>query len=215
MGNAEELNKLPTNEPLCSPESNVTSDNSASEAALKAAHRKVDRRLLFWYAFVYLFMRINLSNITNTAIMNLEQGTGIKKELGNLSSSQWAWALSIFYYPVLVFEPVTTLALKYFTPNVWMSRIMFTWGIISMCQAATQNYAGILACRFLLGLAEAGYFPGVLYHLSFWYPTHHLTWRIAFMYSWGTFSGTISGLLAYAVSFMNGVTGLSGWRWVS
>jgi hypothetical protein len=93
----------------------------------KQARRKVDKRLLIWYAFVYLIMRIHVSNITNTAIINLEQGTGIKKQLGNLTSSQWAWALSIFYYPYMFLEPVATLALKKFSPSVWMSRIMITW----------------------------------------------------------------------------------------
>ncbi|KAH8174427.1 major facilitator superfamily protein [Sarocladium implicatum] len=181
---------------------------------LKSAHRKVDKRLLVWYAFVYLIMRIHVSNISNTAIMNLEQGTDIKTQLGGLSSGQWAWALSIFYYPYMFFEPLATLALKRFSPSVWMSRIMITWGIISMCQGATQNYSGILACRFFLGAAEAGFYPGVLYHLSFWYPTHKLPLRIAFFYACGMFSGTISGLLAYAISFMNGVGGLAGWRWL-
>ncbi|KAF2026350.1 MFS general substrate transporter [Setomelanomma holmii] len=195
------------------PASDVSSD-TPSVATLKAAHRKVDKRLLCWYAFVYLIMRIHVSNISNTAIMNLEHGTGIKKQLGNLSSSQWAWALSIFYYPYMFFEPLATLMLKHFSPNVWMSRIMITWGIISMCQGATQNYSGILACRFFLGAAEAGFYPGVLYHFSFWYPTDRLPLRIAFFYACGMFSGTISGLLAYAISFMNGVAGLAGWRWL-
>ncbi|KAK2055601.1 high-affinity nicotinic acid transporter [Colletotrichum caudatum] len=181
---------------------------------LKMAHRKVDRRLLLWYSFVYLVMRIHVSNISNAAIINLEQGTGIRKQLGDLSSSQWAWTLSIFYYPYMFFEPLATLALKRFSPSVWMSRIMITWGIISMCQGATQSYAGILACRFFLGLAEAGFYPGVLYHLSFWYPTHRLPLRIGFFYACGMFSGTISGLLAYAISFMDGVGGLAGWRWL-
>lgn len=135
---------------------------SEHEIAIKAARRKIDKRLLLWYSFVYLIMRIHVSNITNTAIINLEAGHGIKKELGNLTSQQWAWALSIFYYPYMVFEPVSTLLLKKFKPNVWMSRIMVTWGIISMCQGATKSYAGILACRFFLGMAEAGFYPGVL-----------------------------------------------------
>lgn len=94
---------------------------------LKSAHKKMDRRLLLWYAFVYLIMRIHVSNISNSAIINLEEGTGIKAQLGNLTSSQWAWCLSIFYYPYMVFEPVATLALKKFSPSVWMSRIMVTW----------------------------------------------------------------------------------------
>lgn len=109
-----------------SPESRALSA-SEEKLLLKTAHRKVDKRLLLWYSFVYLIMRIHVSNISNAAIINLEQGTGIKKQLGNLSSSEWAWALSIFYYPYMFFEPLATLALKRFSPSVWMSRIMITW----------------------------------------------------------------------------------------
>lgn len=201
---------------------------NSNDAAVKAAYRKADVRILLWYSFVYLIMRIHVSNITNTAIINVEEGDGIKKQLGNLSSRQWAWVLSIFYYPYMFCEPTSTVLLKHFTPSVWMSRIMLTWGesdllsrqlvaltlvgIISMCQGATQNYAGMLAVRFFLGLAEAGYYPGVLYHLSFWYPARSTPLRIAFFYACGQFSGTISGLLAYAISFMNGSGGLAGWR---
>lgn len=105
----------------------TTIDFTYDEATLTRAHRKVDKRLLLWYSFVYLIMRIHVGNISNTAIMNLEEGTGIKQQLGNLTSTQWAWVLSIFYYPYMFFEPVSTLALKKFTPRKWMSRIMFTW----------------------------------------------------------------------------------------
>jgi MFS family permease len=139
------------------------SSTSTPGVALKTAHGKIDRRLLCWYAFVFLIMRTNVSNISNTAIMNLEEGTGIKRQLGNLSSSQWAWALSIFWYPYMLLEPLATLMLKHFGPNIWMSRIMLSWGIVSMCQGATKNYAGILACRFFLGVCEAGFYCGGTY----------------------------------------------------
>jgi hypothetical protein len=109
--------RLPTKEVYDVPDSDASSD-LPSKAVLEAAHRKVDKRLLCWYAIVYLLMRINVSNISNTAIMNLEQGTGIKKQLGHLSSSQWAWALSIFYYPYMFLEPLATLMLKHWSPNV-------------------------------------------------------------------------------------------------
>lgn len=102
-------------------------ESEEEKPILRIAHRKIDRRLLLWYSFVYLIMRIHVSNISNAAIINLEEGTGIRKQLGNLSSSQWAWALSIFYYPYMVFEPLATLALKRFSPSIWMSRIMITW----------------------------------------------------------------------------------------
>ncbi|EME39515.1 hypothetical protein DOTSEDRAFT_180100 [Dothistroma septosporum NZE10] len=193
----------------------VDSISDIDKTTARAAYRKADKRILLWYSFVYLIMRIHVSNITNTAIINIQEGDGIKQQLGNLNSEQWAWVLSIFYYPYMFAEPASTVLLKHFSPSVWMSRIMVTWvGIISMCQGATQNYAGILVTRFLLGLAEAGYYPGVLYHLSFWYPTKRTSLRIAFFYACGQFSGTISGLLAFAVSYMNGVGNLAGWRWV-
>ena len=81
-----------------------------------------------------------------------------------------------------------------------------------MCQGAAQSYTGILRCRFFLGLAEAGYYPGVLYHLTFWYPADNMALRIAFFYDCGQLSGRISGLLAYGISFMNGAGGIAGWR---
>jgi hypothetical protein len=108
--------------------SQVSSDvEDGQTASLRSAHSKVDKRLLLWYSIVYLIMRVHVGNISNAAIINLEQGDGIKKQLGNLSSSQWAWALSIFYYPYMVFEPLATLALKRFSPSLWMARIMLTW----------------------------------------------------------------------------------------
>ena len=92
-----DLQKKPSPKPSyqnAQSESSLEDENEAT--ILKKARRKVDKRLLLWYSFVYLIMRIHVSNITNTAIINIEQGTGIKKQLGNLTSQQWAWALSIF-----------------------------------------------------------------------------------------------------------------------
>lgn len=119
------------------PDASSQSENGPLEA-LRSAHKKLDRRLILWYSFVYLVMRIHVSNISNTAIINLEQGDGIKKQLGNLSSEQWAWVLSIFYYPYLFFEPLATLALKKFGPRRWMARIMITW-VSDICCACIER----------------------------------------------------------------------------
>lgn len=141
-----------------SPTSSPTPSSLTPSQSLidKAAYRKTDIRLLLWYSFVYLIMRIHVQNVTNSAIMNLETGHGIKQQLGGLISEQWAMVISIFYYPYMFLEPPATLLLKRFSPSKWMARIMITWGIISMCQGAAQSYAGLLACRFFLGAAEAG-----------------------------------------------------------
>lgn len=119
---SESLSNLSSSE-----QQHARDDSSELSPELQSAHKKLDRRLILWYSFVYLIMRIHVSNISNTAIINLEQGTGIKKQLGNLSSQQWAWVLSIFYYPYMFLEPLATLCLKKFGPRKWMVRIMVTW----------------------------------------------------------------------------------------
>jgi hypothetical protein len=141
------------------PSASLTTSQTQAE---KTGYRKVDIKLLLWYSFVYLIMRIHVQNVTNSAIMNLETGHGIKAQLGNLDSEQWALVISIFYYPYMFLEPPATLLLKRFSPSKWMARIMITWGVISMCQGAAQNYAGLLACRFFLGAAEAGSVFGMI-----------------------------------------------------
>ena len=126
MGTAKELQVN-----AVSPTESLSENETASvnDVHLRSAYRKSDLRLLYWYSFVYLWMRIHASNITNTAIINIETGDGIKEQLGNLTSGQWAWCLAIFYYPYAAFEPASTLLLKRFSPRVWMSRIMITWGL--------------------------------------------------------------------------------------
>lgn len=119
------------------------SDGRSLEEAVDAAsagRKKADRHILIWYSFVYLIMRVHVSNISNSAIMNLEQGTGIEKQLGNLNSEQWAWVLSIFYYPYMFAEPLATLALKRFGPNVWMSRIMVSWVSIPLNRSGSKTW---------------------------------------------------------------------------
>ena len=73
------------------------SDDARNDAVLLRAHKKVDRRLLVWLGVLFFLMKFAQNNISNAAIMNLEQGTGIKAQLGKLTSSQWAWVISIFW----------------------------------------------------------------------------------------------------------------------
>lgn len=77
-------------------ESSSIEDVDLRDKKLRVAHKKVDHRLLIWYCFVYLILRIDAVNISNTAIMNVEAGHGIYKQLGGITSQQWAWIISIF-----------------------------------------------------------------------------------------------------------------------
>ncbi|KAL2827654.1 major facilitator superfamily domain-containing protein [Aspergillus pseudoustus] len=179
----------------------------------KRAMRKVDFWLVGFYSLVYIFRVIDSSNYANAAIINLEEGNGIKAELG-FTPGQWSWSQSIFSYSYMLFEPTNTILLKKFRPSLWMFLLIFFWGVSATCSGAVQNFEGMMCVRFAIGLAEAGFYPSVLYHMAFWYKPSEMPWRIALFYSVGQLSSAISGLLAYAISHMNRLGGLSGWRWL-
>ncbi|KXS13462.1 MFS general substrate transporter [Gonapodya prolifera JEL478] len=91
---------------------------------------------------------------------------------------------------------------------------MVSWGIAATCMAAVSSFPGLLVARFFLGALEAGSFPGYIYYYSFWYRQHEQAARIALFFSMASVAGAFSGLLASAISFLNGTGGLQGWRWI-
>lgn len=92
--------------------------------------------------------------------------------------------------------------------------LILGWGVCACSVAAVRNFREMMGVRFLIGMAEAGFYPAVLYHMSFWYKPSEMPWRIALFYSVGQIASALSGLLAFAIGFMNGVGGLAGWRWL-
>lgn len=114
----------------------------------------------------------------------------------------------------MVLEPSNTLLLKLFKPSRWMFILILAWGVSACCSAAVQNFQSMMGVRFAIGAAEAGFYPAVLYHWSFWYKPSELPRRMALFYSVGQLSSALSGLLAFAISYMDGLGNLSGWRWL-
>ncbi|KAJ7768824.1 MFS general substrate transporter [Mycena metata] len=190
-----------------------TLDPSHDDEAYHKVLRRVDMRIMPLVLIQYLFMRVDVTNISNAAIINLEQKTDIKTQL-HLSAQQWVWAIACFYYPYMFLEPISTILLKKTSAPVWLSRIMVTWGIVTCCIAATTSYGGLVTTRVLVGALEAGYFPCIhfQYFWTFWYTPAELAIRVAALYSMSSLSGFIGGFLAYAISYANGV--LSGWQWL-
>lgn len=91
---------------------------------------------------------------------------------------------------------------------------MVTWGIVTACQAAISSYEGLVICRVFLGLAEAGFYPGCIFYLTFWYKPQERAQRMAIFAGSVAVSGAFSGLLATGISFLNGKGGLFGWQWL-
>jgi MFS family permease len=199
--------------PVLSSETSSVIPAEYDERVAKRAIRKADFWLVGFYSLVYIFRVVDSSNYSNAAIINLEHGTGIKKEL-NLNPSQWAWTLSIFSYSYLIFEPTNTILLKKFQPSRWMFVLILVWGICACSVGSVKSFSGMMCARFAIGMAEAGFYPSVLYHMAFWYKPSDMPWRIALFYSVGQIASAISGLLAFAIGYMDGLGGLAGWRWL-
>jgi len=206
---------LPTNvkAPIFTYEDSVSADREHDKIFEKRVLRKVDFWLVGFYSVVYIFRVIDSSNYSNAAIINLGTNANIKKEL-HLDPSQWAWTVSIFSYSYLIFEPSNTLFLKKFGPSRWMFFLILSWGICACSVAAVKNFNSMMIARFAIGIAEAGFYPAVMYHMSFWYKPTEMPWRIALFYSVGQVASALSGLLAYLIGFMNGLGHLSGWQWL-
>ncbi|MGF6444246.1 sugar phosphate permease [Paraburkholderia youngii] len=136
----------------------------------------------------------------------------ISKEL-HLTASAFGFAAGIFFLGYLVFEVPSNMAIVRFGARRWIARIMISWGIVTCLLAATHSVPMLYTLRFVLGAAEAGFFPGVLFYLTFWYPRHllgqaYLTLELSVPVSLALGSVVTAGLL-----LMEGVAGIAGWRW--
>jgi MFS family permease len=138
--------------------------------------------------------------------------------------------LFIFFIPYILCEVPSNLLLKNVRPSLYLSGIMAAWGVITIGMGVTQSFGGLVGCRFLLGVFEAGFFPGCAYLISMsvksrYYQTFQLTLtryykrlelqlRINLFFCASILAGAFSGLLAYAIAHLDGHAGYSGWRWI-
>lgn len=91
---------------------------------------------------------------------------------------------------------------------------MFLFGVVTICQGLVQNYSGLLATRFFLGVAETGMFPGSFYLIGMWYKRSEAQRRYSFFFGSTSLAGAFGGLLASAIGKMSGMRGYAGWRWI-
>ncbi|KAJ5473815.1 hypothetical protein N7475_003381 [Penicillium sp. IBT 31633x] len=168
---------------------------------------KLDLRLVPWLSLLYLVSFLDRTNIGNAKLV------GLQTDLG-MTNSQYNATLTIFFVSYSVFEPLTNVLLKRLRPSVFIPMIMLAWGICMTFMGFVKNYAGLMAVRWFLGLAEAGLFPGVGYFLSCWYKRSEFGVRMAIFFSAAALAGSFGGLLAAAIAKMDGIGGKPGWAWI-
>jgi MFS family permease len=139
--------------------------------------------------------------------MSLPTELGLKGQQANI-------ALTIFFVPYVLLEIPSNILMKKFNPHVWLSSCILAFGVIMLCQGFVNSYGGLLATRFFLGVTEAGIFPGSFYLISFWYKYEEAQKRFTLYWSSVILAGAFGGLLATGIANMNGVRGLSNWRWI-
>lgn len=152
---------------------------------------------------------VNFLDRTNVAFAALT----MNRDIG-LSPAAFGYGAGMLFLGYCLFEVPSNIALYRFGARIWISRILISWGIISMAMIYTAGPKSFYLLRFLLGVAEAGYFPGVAYYLTQWFPAEYR----ARIYAWflvGIPASTlIGGPLASFLFKLNSVAGLAGWKWL-
>ncbi len=168
--------------------------------------RKVTLRLIPFLFILYIVAWLDRVNVGFAGLqMNADLG---------FSSAAFGFGSGVFFLGYCLFEVPSNLVLHRVGARRWISRIMISWGVISAAMMFVRTAPTFYALRFLLGAAEAGFFPGVVYYLSHWYPEGQRARAIAAFMTAVPVSGVIGGPLSGALLTLNGLFGLAGWQWL-
>lgn len=175
------------------------------DPAMRRTWRKVGLRTIPIVGLAYVMSYIDRANLGYMA-------DPLSKDLG-LDSSQLGLASSLFFIGYILVEVPSNLMLRRFGARRWITRILVSWGIVTMATAAVQNVAQLYAMRIVLGFAEAGLAAGILLYLTFWFPRRQRTWAMSAFFLMLPLSGIIgSPLAAGLLAGGESLTGLTGWR---
>lgn len=188
--------------PAPTPPSTQPSDDSVGRAAL----RKVSLRLLPIIGLGYGCAYIDRANISFASLQ-------MNQDL-HFSASVYGFGAGLFFLSYAACEVPSNLLLFRVGARRWLARIMFTWGIIAIGMMFVRTPVQFYIMRFLLGMAEAGFFPGVLFYLMQWFPADMRARTVSRFYVSLPLSTVVMGVLAGALLNLHGKLGLSGWQWL-
>ena len=185
----------------------VRSIETADESRLAdAALSKARRRLLPFLFVLYLVAYLDRINVGFASLQ-------MNRELG-LSESVFGLGAGLFFIGYSIFEVPSNLILARVGARLWIARIMISWGVVAMAMIAVRGAASFFALRFILGLAEAGFFPGVILYLTFWFPAREQARAVALFMTASALAGVIAGPVSGGLLELHGLAGLSGWQWL-
>jgi MFS transporter, ACS family, tartrate transporter len=176
------------------------------DALLQSAVAKAALRFVPLLTIAYLFNYLDRTSLGFAALT-------MNQQLG-LTASQFGFAAGIFFLGYSVFEIPSNLLLYRFGARRWIARIMISWGLVSAATAFVVGPNSFYALRLLLGIAEAGFFPGVTFFLAAWFPAQYRTRMLAWFLVGIPLSSLVGGPVCGMLLQMDGIWGLAGWQWL-
>ena len=166
----------------------------------------VRRRLIPFMFLLYIVAYLDRINVGFAALQ-------MNQDLG-FSDAVYGFGAGIFFVGYVLFEVPSNLILHRVGARAWIARIMITWGLVSAAMMFVQSAAMFYALRLLLGVAEAGFFPGMLFYLTHWFPERERARAVALFMTATAVAGLIGGPISGALLQLNGLGGLAGWQWL-
>ena len=175
-----------------------------TELALAIA--KARRRLIPFLFLLYIVAYLDRINV-GFAALQMNQALGF-------SATVYGFGAGIFFLGYVLFEIPSNVILARVGARLWIARIMITWGFVSSAMMFVRSAPGFYTLRFLLGLAEAGFFPGIIFYLTRWFPARERAKTVAAFMTATLIAGVIGGPISGTLLSMHGAGGLAGWQWL-
>lgn len=179
---------------------------NAIPPAEQAVVKKIAWRLMPLLVVMFLIAFIDRQNV-GFAKLQMVHALG-------MSEASYGLGASLFFIGYLLFEVPSTLALHRYGARLWLARIMVTWGAITVAMAFTRSMELFYVFRFALGVAEAGFYPGVIFYLTLWFPQSHRTRMLGFFTLGSALANMLGSLAGGLLLSLDGSLGMAGWQWV-
>jgi ACS family tartrate transporter-like MFS transporter len=168
--------------------------------------KKVTLRLIPLLFALYIIAYLDRVNVGFAALQ-------MNQDLG-LSSTSYGIGSGVFFLGYFLFEIPSNLILERIGARVWIARIVITWGIIAAAMMFVKTPLSFYLLRFLLGIAEAGFFPGIILYLTYWFPAIQRAKTVALFMTATAIAGVVGGPVSGLLLTLHGIMGLAGWQWL-
>lgn len=168
--------------------------------------KKLHSKIIPFVIICYFVASLDKTNISIAALqMNADLG---------LTASMYGLGVGMFYISYIIFEIPSNVIMTRIGARIWIARIMITWGIVSAGMSLVHTPTQLYVMRFLLGMAEAGFTPGIIYYISCWFPKSNRARAMSFFYMGSVLASIIGLPISGFILNMHGIADIAGWRWL-